>query len=236
MSHSRSPDGESRDQDSHMPRSNGKSERPALGSGKFHGNTSRHLIQKIQTGAPAERLWEVLHQRYHLRTILFARLQLGPRLRKIYSAEDLVQEAWLRVYCTFSEFDYRGHDTFYRWICQNIRWVASSWGRQGRPEAISQPVSDAQGLCLVEEVASEKPGPRTEVGGQDVVNQLHKSLDALPPHYQEILIAVPIEGISREEYAQDRGLKIETVHRQVSRGLEKWRLTLGGIDPTEYLK
>ena len=56
----------------------------------------------------------------------------------------------------------------------------------------------------------------------------------MPELYRRVLVEVLLEGRSPAEVAEEQGMKIDTVRKQVARGMDHWRNALGG-DPMRYL-
>lgn len=206
-----------------------------LGADGVDELSSFHFIRDAQQSGSQD-AWVLIYERYYTRALLYSELQLGPELRKYYSAEDLIQEVWLRLVKAIEQFDYRGKDSFFAWLCQHIRWVAASWGRKSRPNVVDSNHDDTVSSAGMDKYGTKEPGPRTLVGGKDVVAMLRESLEKVPELYREVLVEVLIEGRDRSEVAYERGEKSETLRKQVNRGLEKWRESLGGIDPTDFLQ
>ncbi|MEZ6197170.1 MAG: sigma-70 family RNA polymerase sigma factor [Planctomycetota bacterium] len=192
---------------------------------------SYQRIEKAK-GDGSETSWTYLFDRYQTRARLYAECRIGPKLRGQATVDDLMQEVWLKTCRGIGDFEYQGPDSFYRWICLNIRRVAADLGRGVRPEvgAVGE-----DGEELLAEAPAAGPGPRTEVGGVDVVSLLRDALADVPELFREVLVEVYLEGRDRAEVAAERGLKRETLKKQLQRGLEKWRESLGGLDPLEHL-
>ena len=99
---------------------------------------SEPLILRAQHNE-SETAWRILTGRYRNRLWLKADLLLGTALRRHHNAEDLVQEAWLRVLANFEVFQYRGRDSLFRWLCQQMHRIASEWGRRKQVPRITNP-------------------------------------------------------------------------------------------------
>ena len=182
-------------------------------------------------------IWSWLNERYGSRLLIYANLRLGKHLRQHHAPADLVQEAWLRVIRKFADFEYRGSDSLMKWLCQNVNRIAAEWGRKkGAASAGATGEGHEQSFDSVSLLPAKGRGPQTEAGGIDTIRRIVRSLEdhRMPETYREILVAIFLEGQSRDEVAAERGLKPDTLRRQINRGLGHWREILGE-DPMRFI-
>ena len=66
------------------------------------------------------------------------------------------------------------------------------------------------------------------------VDELTAALESVPELYRSVLIAVHLEGQAPADVAAEREVKVDTIRKQVARGIEHWRRALGG-DPLRYV-
>ena len=79
------------------------------------------------------------------RVLLFLRVRLGPELAARVEPMDVLQETYVEALSGFARFEYRGDDTFARWLCRiaenKLHGLAKFHGAQKRRSAGTVPVS-----------------------------------------------------------------------------------------------
>ena len=78
-------------------------------------------VHHLQERPDSDTLWSALHDRYQKRILVYAHYRLGPDLRRTCDAEDMVNEAWIRIVTHWDQFEYRGPDSLFHWLCLQVR-------------------------------------------------------------------------------------------------------------------
>ena len=191
-------------------------------------------IQRLQDTPHTDTVWNALHERYRRRILVYAHYRLGPELRRLCDPEDVVNEAWMRIVTAWNEFDYRGPDSLFHWLCLQVRRVILDRRRKHDRRAPSVDDGDDPPLPPdVVDVTEPGAGPRTQVMQRDLQDRLTGALETVPEIYRQVLVAVILEGQAPGDVAVERGMKTDTVRKQLSRGLEHWRQALGS-DPERF--
>jgi len=193
-------------------------------------------VHHLQERPDSDTLWSTLHDRYQKRILVYAHYRLGPELRRTCDAEDVVNEAWFRIVSHWDQFEYRGPDSLFHWLCLQVRraildrrrqWERRCAGQQGEANEPALPAD-------VLDVTEQGMGPRTEVMQMELRDRLTEALETVPVLYRQVLVAVLLEGRAPADVAEEHGKKADTVRKQLARGMEHWRSALGG-DPMQYL-
>ncbi|MEZ6196741.1 MAG: RNA polymerase sigma factor [Planctomycetota bacterium] len=211
------------------------------GDDSFDG-TSKYIFDRAGEMSVNE-LWEKLTERYQRRLVLFADLQIGPSLRGYTTAEDVVQEVFLKVLRFTGTFEWRGRGSFFRWLCKKVREHVIDTRRKmdtrkGADAGYDGP-SDESGHSPISRMSDDHAGPVTEVGGRDYVSRVRDTLERpeLGTLYREVLVLLVVEGRESREVAEERGVSVDVLRRQKNRAKKIWRdlLEAEGLEPDELL-
>lgn len=147
-------------------------------------------------------------------------------------AQDLAQEAFLRVFRSLERFDFQ-HD-FTTWLYRIVTNLCIDHLRKRRPMvSTSAPgEEDEADLDLVDH-RGELPSDRLE--SQETAAQVRACLEALAPHFQSVLVLRELEGMRCNEIAEIVGATHVTVRWRLHRGRklfqEEWERRLRVAEP-----
>jgi len=130
-------------------------------------------------------------------------------------ARDVAQEAFLRVFRSIERFDF-GY-AFSTWLHRIVTNLAIDHLRKRRVVARGGALDDEESQApeLVDERV-EDPSAGLERG--ETVEEVHRCLDALAPHFQSVLVLRELEGLSCAEIAEIVGATNVTVRWRLHRG------------------
>ena len=147
------------------------------------------------------------------RALLFIRLRLGRKLRSRLESMDVLQEVYVEALGAFERFEYRGDDSFSRWLCRlienRIRGLADHFGAKKRtPPAGEVPVSK-----VIEGVRLSGAGPVTALDHGEARAQLADALEQLEDDAREVLLLRFFQGRTQGEIAELMGRSPTAVRR-----------------------
>jgi RNA polymerase sigma-70 factor (ECF subfamily) len=158
---------------------------------------SRELLDRCRANAPGA--FEELVERTHRQVYTLALRLVGDR----YEAEDVTQEAYLRVHRSLRGF--RGDARFETWLHRIVANTAmSQLRRKGR---FGDPVDEPERVIRVPSAPSTDDVPERD--------EVRRALAALPPGQRAVVVMKDIYGFSTEEIAE---------HMSSSTGAVKVRL------------
>jgi RNA polymerase sigma-70 factor (ECF subfamily) len=151
------------------------------------------------------------------------------------SAEDLAQEAFVRVYRHAR--DYEPIAKFTTWLYTIGRNLAFNEvrDRKHRPTlALNKPVaSDTSETEAVAVLEGEGPAPSDEAHRKEIALELRRVIDELPEPYRLVLVLCDLEELSYQECAVALDLPIGTVRSRLSRARghleERLRRHMGNV-------
>lgn len=187
------------------------------------------LVRRVQNGE-AEAFEELV--RAHEKTVynLALRLVGNPQ-----DAEDMAQEAFLKVYRSLPEF--RGESKFSVWLYRIVSNVClDHLRRQGRRPASSLTTEDEDGEEQQWDVPDESQSPERLLEQKLTREAVQRGLETLPEDQRQILLLREIRGMSYEEIGQTLDLEPGTVKSRIFRARKKlvaWLLADGNI-PDAY--
>lgn len=172
------------------------------------------LMARVRDGSVAA--FQALYERHHRALFNFLLRFLADRP----TAEDLLQEAFLRVY--IHREGYRPTAAFRTWlftIARNLAFdhfrrsgtVRESAGEQDRVAAMPDP----------------SPSPLRSVEAGEELRRFEAALQQLPPGQHEVLLLSRYAGLSHVEIAQLTGSSLEAVRVALHRALSRLRDLLG---------
>jgi RNA polymerase sigma-70 factor, ECF subfamily len=174
------------------------------------------LIARAQQGDV--RAFETLLSRHYPQIRRYARAFV----RSPQDADDLAQDAVLKVYRSVGRFRYQS--AFASWLFAIVRNVfldhaKSRAGQERLKEDALQPHHD--------ETPSETPGPDAELAQQQERARLWEAIRQVPVDFRTALVLFDVEGRSYDEIAAIENVSIGTVKSRLSRGRERLRRILG---------
>lgn len=187
--------------------------------------------------------FEMLLQRSYSRAYSAAYRMMG----NASDAEDLTQEAFVRVWAAFDRYDRsRPFEGWLFRILSNLaidRWrrlagasvcsldaegpgVKSAPSRRGR-QSMNGP-RDGKGAPLLACLADERPSamPEQSYLRAETGRRVRRALSALPGDYRKAVLLADVQGYSYEEIAQRVGCPVGTIRSRLHRGRQLLRQNL----------
>ncbi|HJO27634.1 MAG TPA: sigma-70 family RNA polymerase sigma factor [Planctomycetota bacterium] len=166
------------------------------------------LIRRAQAGE--ERAFELLVRRFERRAWRVARNMLPTD----EDAQDIAQEAFLRVFRNLERFDFK-HE-FSTWLYRIVTNLAIDFLRRRRPAvSTSGLLGEDDDLDLVDENAVSPSAGLEQV---DTAREVHACLAALPEHFRSVMVLRELEGLSCIRIAEIVGATHVTVRWRLHRG------------------
>jgi RNA polymerase sigma-70 factor (ECF subfamily) len=151
--------------------------------------SDEQVVRRVLEGDPP--LFEVLMRRHNPRVFRVARSVLLDDAR----AEDLAQEAWVRVYERLHQF--AGEARFSTWLTKIV--LHEAWARARKARRL-QPITEEM-TETAEVFMSAAPDPESQTLGTEIRRFLESAVDALPEPYRIVLVLRDIEELSTAETA-----------------------------------
>ncbi len=188
-------------------------------------NAETHLLLNRARKGSAD-AFEDLYRLYSARLAGAVRKSLGNRLRARMENEDLVQSVWKDVLPDLDAFEYRGQDSFFRWLCarivRKIQDKGRYYGREKRDAAREQPIDGGAsppggGRVL----PASDPTPSEAAMRHENVEKLMELLDHLPDNQRQTLVFRLRDNKSFEEIAGKLGRSEGAVRQLYYRALRR---------------
>lgn len=141
-------------------------------------------------------------------------------------AQEVVQEAFLRVYRSLATFE--GSSSFFTWLYRIVHNLAIDVMRRpsrrevGLPEQAS--IDDGPNEPLVSRIDGSDPSDVVRRG--EIRRRLEVALDALPPYHRGVILMREIEGMSYEEMATAMGVSKGTIMSRLFHARKKLQQAL----------
>jgi RNA polymerase sigma-70 factor (ECF subfamily) len=134
-------------------------------------------------------------------------------VRNHASAEDLLQDFWLRIHNARHTF--RSGEPLLPWIYAIAHRVRIDDYRRNRNLRLQDTLDEHSSYAASE----EKPTPKQDI---------RELLQTLPTSQREAILLMKVGGLSLEEVARATGSTVGAVKQKVHRGYERLRSLLGG--------
>jgi RNA polymerase sigma-70 factor (ECF subfamily) len=166
------------------------------------------LIPRAQAGE--EDAFAALVRRYQSRAWRVARNMVASD----EDAQDLAQEAFLRVFKSLERFDFN-HE-FPTWLYRIVTNLAIDHRRKRRPVQSTAGADDDDGELELVDPAQEAPSAAVE--REETIDAVRDCLASLAPHFQSVLVLRELEGLACNEIAEIVGATHVTVRWRLHRG------------------
>ena len=183
-------------------------------------NNGDHLLVS-RAKASDRAAFDVLFDKLRDRLSYFIQSRIRPEYRGTLSADEILQDTFVRAFQSIARF--RGEDeaTFRRWITG----IAN--------KAVLRAEEDArrhQTLEIDHDVPAADVSPSKTLRRNERFDRFQESLDALSDDYREVLFLTRIEGLSIKQVAERMGPTDAAVKMIFLRALKKLRKTMGDTE------
>jgi RNA polymerase sigma-70 factor (ECF subfamily) len=179
------------------------------------GVDERELVLGAKAGERAA--FEALVASSEARLRAFAESRLGAALRSRFSADDVLQETYLRAFVGLERFEWRGQGSFYRWLAAiaelAIREMARTAARL--PEGVEV------------EAASCDASPSSGLRRDERFERLMAAFEKLSPEHRRVLRLARLEGLPVKAIARRMARSESAVRHLILRALGKLREHFG---------
>ena len=149
------------------------------------------LIQKAQSGSRIA--FDELIERNRDRLVACIQSRMGPHLRGKVELTDVLQETLLRSFNSVRRFQYRGEDSFLRWLCSVSEFVIRDFAKIFGSE---------RAAVLDRDVPGKVVSPSKALRRDERFNRLGRAIEDLSPDYREVVTSVCLKRRSVKETAE----------------------------------
>jgi RNA polymerase sigma-70 factor (ECF subfamily) len=185
---------------------------------RFHGLPDEEILKIMQSGGPVDVAdgFRELVMRYQDRIVNYLVRHIGDRA----TAEDLAQEAFLRVHRNLERYDRRNR--FSTWLYTIATNLAKDEfkRRSSHPAQSLDWVSSGQSdttRTVPTALADEGQNPEGAAQRDEDRDLVHEALRRLKPDDREVLILRDLQGLSYDEIATILDVPIGTLKSRISR-------------------
>jgi RNA polymerase sigma-70 factor, ECF subfamily len=163
----------------------------------------------------------------------FAESRLPAEMRRRVSVADVLQEAHIVALERGPEFDARDESSVRKWLFRIVELKVKETVRRHRrgKRSVGREVS-AGADGTVSGIAGRQETPSAVVSSAETAAIARAALDALPPHYREVLRLARDEGLRLGDVAERTGRSREAVKKLYARALSQFAAELrrrGGL-------
>lgn len=139
-------------------------------------------------------------------------------------AEDVVQEAFLKAYRQLGRFEARAD--FRTWLHRIAVNCAVDLIRARRSRETAREPLDAEGVSVVDTVASPAPAPDRLAMSGEILERVRAGMSCLTPLERAAFMLRHVEGRSIDEIGSALGLRTNATKHSVFRAVRKLRAVL----------
>lgn len=160
----------------------------------------------------------------------FVRLRMGPVLRGLLTAPDLVQSVCREVLEDLGDFEFRGEAPFRHWLYvraeNKLREKHRFHHAKKRDEQRVEQLPDASSLLGAYRTVCT---PSKELEVHEAMRRFEAAFDRLPDDYREAITLHKLCGMSHAEIAKHMGRSEGAVRNLVYRGISRLALSVDGL-------
>jgi RNA polymerase sigma-70 factor (ECF subfamily) len=195
--------------------------------------TDEVLMIRFQRGDRAA--FTRLVRRHQTSLFNFALRQLGTQA----VAEEVVQEAFIRVVQSAAEFKHEAR--FTTWVYTILRNLCIDQLRRralrrhpSLDERRASRTGEEEGPTLLEQTADNRPGVEREATGTELKQRIARAVETLPEEQREVFLLREISNLPFKEIATVTGVPENTVKSRMRYALERLQQAL--CDYEEYAR
>lgn len=158
-------------------------------------------------------------------------------LRGTIDADDVTQEAHVEVFRHIGSFEFRGPDSFFRWVkaialrklrdAIKARRAARRGGGRRVIEDVASPTAEDSMVAFLDLLAGPNRTPSRSAARHEVVAAMQDALTELPDDYRRAVWLVYIEGCSVAVAAAEMGRTERAIHNLCYKAKDRLREILG---------
>ncbi|MFO0973951.1 MAG: sigma-70 family RNA polymerase sigma factor [Phycisphaerae bacterium] len=174
---------------------------------------------------------------HHDRLLEHARRKVGPDWHAQIGAEDVLQEAYIDVFGSIAEFEYRGADSFYHWAARIVdrrfidRVRRAKAARRDIAREIRPADAAASRAALLQHCLAETATPSRFARHDEAVAILLSCLARLPDEYRIVIQRVHLDQQPVAAVAAELGRTEDAVRRLAGRAVDRLRELLARTSP-----
>jgi len=154
-------------------------------------------------------------------------------LRRVGGDEDVAEEVVQRTLCAGIDHlvSWRGEASLLTWLCAICRrQIVDHYRRRGNAAGRVELDEDLPEVrAALESILTGAPDPEGHALRREMAALVHAALDALPPHYAEVLEWKYLEEASMKEIASRIGITAKAVESLLTRARAAYRDVLGTL-------
>ena len=178
----------------------------------------RILVEEARTGS-RESFDELVESNGH-RLEALVRSRLGPQLRSEITVEDIVQETLLQAFRSIERFEWRGENSFVRWLAGIAENVLRKQyrGLEQRRRARLEPRRE------------EDVSPSKDLRRHERFDRLKQALETLSDDHRQVITLARLEQLRVKEIADRMNRSESAVRNLLFRALKELRASFGDTE------
>jgi RNA polymerase sigma-70 factor (ECF subfamily) len=167
----------------------------------------------------------MLFRLYENRMIRAAHFKLGHTLHGLMESVDLVQSVWKDALDNLQSFEYRGPNSFYKWmhscLINKIQSKRRYHGAVKRDAKKVNRLHTEAGVINGPPHASGDPTPSRAAMNHEEMEQVYEVLKNFSEDQRKVMILRMKDGLGYDEIATRTGKSVEAVKKLFHRGMKK---------------
>ena len=182
-------------------------------------NPIRELVERAKAGdrQAFDELAAALRDRLRDSVKSWTRFQLGRRL----DPEEVLQETFVRAFRTLGSFEWRDHDSFFRWLCGIAKRALAQ---------LAEEAHRGERAKTLESLPEKGPSGSKVLRREERLERLEAGLRALAPDYRQVLLLSRIEGLTAPQIAERMNRSPNAVRHLIVRALRELRAKFGDTE------
>ena len=135
--------------------------------------------------------------------------------------DEILQETFTKAYESIKRLEWKGKDSFFRWLCGTAKHVLLNAADKIRRY---EPREDFHG------VPAKAVSPSKTLRREERLDRLQRSLDDLPADYRKVVQLARIEGLKIKEIAKRMNRSPDAIKHVLARALIQLRSNFGDTE------
>ena len=184
--------------------------------------TERESIENLASRAAEgdRQAFDELVGIYSPRIHALARDLLGKRTLQQVDVADVVQETFAKAFQHIDRLAWKGEKAFFSWLASIAQNVVLSAAQKVRRVP----------LQLELDIPDQKASPSKNLRREERLDRLQKAIDALAPHYRQVIVLARMEKLQVKEIASRMNRSQNAVKKLLARALQELKKGFGDTE------
>jgi RNA polymerase sigma-70 factor (ECF subfamily) len=183
---------------------------------------TQFLLRDARTGD--QRAWRELYERYRAMLLVAIGVRMPSFLQRLFDAEDVLQEAFVKAWAKIDTFEYRGEGSFRLWLQKIVFHSFRNLIRAQKGEQQKLRTSSEREMA---EALARVPRPSQLISEIESLERIFEKLAQLPDESRELITMRIFEKKSFQEIGEILGISRVLASQRFSKAIAEVTRAVG---------